>query len=368
MRLTRRSMAIGLAAMGAGRARAQSRSPAVRATPVVRDLQNPWSLAFLPDGAMLVTERPGRLRLVPPGGATTSIDGVPAVWARGQGGLLDVCLHPDFASNRLVYLSYAAATPEGAATRVARARLQGTTLAEPTPIFEAGPRIANNFHFGCRLAFDRAQRLYATIGERYSWRDEAQNLADLRGKVVRLMPDGAVPPDNPFVGRGGTRPEIFSYGHRNPQGLAMHPETGAMWCHEHGPRGGDEVNVLRAGGNFGWPRATHGVDYSGAVISEHKTLPGMVDPIWVWVPSIAPSGMAFCTSSVYPGWRGSLFIGALAGRLLVRLELDGERVVREERLLERQIGRIRDVRQGPDGRIYVVTDSDEGAVLRLDPV
>ena len=339
----------------------------VRLTPIVQDLQNPWAIAFLPDGRALVTERTGRLRMVTPRGGTSFVSGVPPVWARGQGGLLDVCLHPNFASNQILFLSYAGLNADGTATRIARARLTDAGLADVTPIFEAGPRIANNYHFGCRLAFGRDGKLYATTGERFSWRDEAQNLDDLRGKIVRLNDDGSVPSDNPFVGRLNIRPEIFSSGHRNPQGLAVHPQTGVLWSHEHGPRGGDEINILRAGANYGWPKATHGIDYSGAIISEHKSLPGMVDPIFVWVPSIAPSGMAFYTGEAVPAWRGSLFIGALVAQLLVRLELDGERVVHEERLFQRQIGRIRDVRQGPDGRLYLLTDASDGALLRIDP-
>ncbi len=359
---------IAAAASSLGLAHAQPRAAsALRVTPIVQELQNPWGLAFLPDGRALVTERMGRLRLVTPRGETTQVGGVPPVWARGQGGLLDVCLHPSFATNQTLFLSYAGQNAEGTATRIARARLTGAGLADVTPIFEAGPRIANNFHFGCRLAFGRDAKLYATVGERFAWRDEAQNLNDLRGKIVRLNDDGSIPADNPFVGRADARPEIFSSGHRNPQGLAVHPQTGALWSHEHGPRGGDEINVLRPGANYGWPKATHGVDYSGAVISEHKSLPGMIDPMFVWVPSIAPSGMAFYTGDAVPAWRGNLFIGALVAQLLVRLELDGERVVREERLLQRQVGRIRDVRQGPDGRLYLLTDANDGALLRVDP-
>jgi glucose/arabinose dehydrogenase len=362
----RRLMAAGGLAAGIG-ASAAAQAAAIKPVPIARGLQNPWSLAFLPDGRMLVTERGGRLLAVTPGGSVTPVGGAPAVWARGQGGLLDVCLHPEFERNRVLYLSYAATTPQGAATRIARARLTPTGLAEVAPIFEAGPLIDNGFHFGCRMAFGRDGKLYATTGDRMRWADAAQDLGDLRGKVVRLNEDGSVPADNPFVARSGARPEIFTSGHRNPQGLALRPETGEIWLHEHGPRGGDEVNLLVAGANYGWPKATHGVNYSGSEVSPHKSLPGMEDPRWVWVPSIAPSGMAFCSSDVYPGWRGSLFVGALVAQRLVRLGFDGARIAVEERLLGGEVGRVRDVRQGRDGRLYLLTDAQDGALLRLDP-
>jgi aldose sugar dehydrogenase len=367
MAITRRGLVVA-AAIAAGTSVVRpARAAGVKVAVIARNLQNPWSLAFLPDGRMLVTERSGRLLSVAPSGATTPIGGTPAVWARGQGGMLDVCLHPDFERNRTIYLSYAAQTSQGTATRIARARLTPTGLADVAPIFEAGPLIENGFHFGCRMAFGRDGKLYATTGDRMRWPDSAQDLADLRGKVVRLNEDGSVPPDNPFVGRAGARHEIFTYGHRNPQGLAVHPETGAIWLHEHGPRGGDEINVLVAGANYGWPKATYGVNYSGSEISPHKTLPGMQDPSWVWVPSIAPSGMAFYTGDVYPGWRGSLFVGALVAQLLVRLQLDGARVASEERLLGGSVGRVRDVRQGRDGRLYLLIDAQDGTLLRVDP-
>jgi glucose/arabinose dehydrogenase len=375
--LRRRLLALGAAAaVGATARRAladshagavyQSQRQAFRVTPLARDLSHPWGLAFLPDGALLITERSGRLRLVR-GAQAAILPGAPPVQARAQGGLLDVALHPDFARNRLVYLSYAAAMPEGAVTAIARARFSPNGLTNLERIFEATPRQSGGFHFGCRLAFGRDGKLYATTGDRYDGRERAQSLADLRGKVVRLNDDGTAPRDNPFVGRDGARPEILSYGHRNAQGLAVHPASGAIWLHEHGPRGGDEVNIIRAGANYGWPRATHGIDYSGAIISEHRSLPGMVDPAHVWTPSIAPSGMAFCTGDAYPGWRGSLFVGALLARCLVRLDVQGERIAAEERLLTNAVGRVRDVRQGPDGRLYLLTDAADGALLRLDP-
>lgn len=346
---------------------ARASGPRLRAVPVATGLENPWSIAFLPDGRMLVSERHGRLRLVARDGRMAEVAGLPPVWAVGQGGLLDICLHPGFAANATLYLSYAAPVADGATIRVARARLApGPSLADLQPILDAGPPVANGFHFGCRLAFAPDGMLVATTGDRLVAQGLAGDASDLRGKTIRLRDDGGIPADNPFVGRPGARPEILTLGHRNPQGLAIHPRTGVPWSHEHGPRGGDEVNLLRPGADHGWPRTTHGVDYSGAVISPHRSLPGIADPLWVWTPSIAPSGMAFCTSEYYPGWRGSLFVGALVGQALVRLELDGDRVLREERLL-RQLGhRIRDVRQGPDGRLYVAVDAMDAAILRLD--
>lgn len=365
----RRALGGGLAAaaLGVPAIGARASAPRLRAVPVATGLENPWSIAFLPDGRMLVSERHGRLRLVARDGRMAEVAGLPPVWAVGQGGLLDICLHPGFAANATLYLSYAAPVADGATIRVARARLApGPTLADLQPILDAGPPVANGFHFGCRLAFAPDGTLLATTGDRLVARDRAGDASDLRGKTLRLRDDGGIPADNPFVGRPGARPEILTLGHRNPQGLAIHPRTGLPWSHEHGPRGGDEVNLLRPGADHGWPRTTHGVDYSGAVISAHRSLPGVADPLWVWTPSIAPSGMAFCTSEYYPGWRGSLFAGALAGQALVRLELDGDRVLREERLL-RQLGhRIRDVRQGPDGRLYVAVDAMDAAILRLD--
>jgi glucose/arabinose dehydrogenase len=286
----------------------------------------------------------------------------------GQGGLLDICLHPRFATNAIVYLAYAAPVANGATTRIARAELRpGPALSGLMPMLDAGPPVANGFHFGCRLAFGPDGMLYATVGDRMVARAAAGDPGDLRGKTLRLRDDGSIPADNPLVGRPGARGEIFTLGHRNAQGLAVHPQTGTLWSHEHGARGGDEINRLVPGADYGWPRVSHGVEYSGAAISPHRSLPGMVDPLWVWTPSIAPSGMAFYTGTAYPGWRGSLFVGALAGQALVRLELDGERVLREERLLRNLGHRIRDVRQGPDGRLHLAVDAADGAILRLDP-
>ncbi|WP_425068575.1 PQQ-dependent sugar dehydrogenase [Reyranella sp.] len=331
------------------------------------DLEQPWGMAFLPDGRLLITERPGRLRIFANGRLERSpVGGLPKVFARGQGGLLDICLHPDFARNAQLYLTYSGEGEGGAATVLARAEFRNNALVGVQRIFEALPRTSGGLHFGSRVVFDRAGLLYVTCGERYQMQ-RAQNLADLGGKVVRLRDDGSVPPDNPFVGREGARPEIFTWGHRNPQGMAMNPATGRIWVAEHGPRGGDELNLLKAGANYGWPRATHGIDYNGSTISPNKSLPGMEDPVRVWVPSISPSGLAFYTGDRFPGWKGSVFTGALSDNALIRIELDGDRYLGEERLLVDLLPYIRDVRQGPDGLLYLVTHTDSGGLYRLEP-
>lgn len=359
-----------LAAPAIARAQTVLRSTkaSYRVVTLTQDLEQPWGMAFLPDGRLLITERPGRLRVFANGRLErASIGGVPRVYASGQGGLLDICLHPGFADNRTLYLSYSGPGDGGVATVLARAEFRdGGGLRNVQPIFEALPRTSGGLHFGSRIVFDRAGLIYVTAGERYQMQ-RAQRLDDLGGKVMRLRDDGSVPPDNPFVGRAGVRPEIFSYGHRNPQGMAMNPATGRIWLVEHGPRGGDELNLLKAGANYGWPLATHGIDYSGSVISPNKSLPGMENPVRVWVPSISPSGLAFYTGDRFPGWKGSLFTGALSNNALFRIELDGERYVGEERLLVDLLPYIRDVRQGPDGLIYIVTHTDSGGLYRLEP-
>jgi aldose sugar dehydrogenase len=334
---------------------------------VVSGLEHPWGMAFLPGADILITERPGRLRMVRDGVLDPApIAGMPEVYASGQGGLLDVALDPDFASNRVIYLSYAAAGDGGNSTRVARARLGDGRLEDLTVIFVAEPLVRSSKHFGSRLVFDLQGHLLITVGER-GQPDRAQDLGDHNGSVIRLYPDGSVPEDNPFVGVAGARPEIFSYGHRNAQGLAIHPETGVPWLHEHGARGGDEVNVVRPGVNYGWPAITYGIDYSGAPIGEGTHKEGMAQPLHYWVPSIAPSGMAFYDGDAFPEWRGDLFVGALRSEFLARLELDGEQVVAEERLLEGALGRIRDVAVGPDGFLYLLTDESDGGLYRLEP-
>jgi glucose/arabinose dehydrogenase len=334
---------------------------------VVSGLEHPWGMAFLPDESILVTERPGRLRIVRQGQLDPApIEGVPPVYASGQGGLLDVALDPEFISNRVIYLSYAAEGDGGNSTRVARATLGDGRLEDLEVIFTAEPLVRSSKHFGSRLAFDPAGHLFITVGERGQG-ERAQHLGDHNGTVIRLHPDGSVPEDNPFVGTAGARPEIFSYGHRNAQGMAIHPETSIPWLHEHGARGGDEVNIVRPGVNYGWPVITYGIDYSGAPIGEGTHKEGMAQPIHYWVPSIAPSGMAFYDGEAFPEWQGDLFVGALRSRLLARLEIDGEEVVAEERLLEGAIGRIRDVEVGPDGYLYLLTDESDGGLYRLEP-
>jgi glucose/arabinose dehydrogenase len=334
-------------------------------------LEHPWALAFLPDGqGMLVTERPGRLRRVSSAGELSApLAGVPAVFAQGQGGLLDVALSPQFATDRLVYLSYAERGVDGrAGTAVGRGRLSAdlAALEDFQVIFRQQPKLSSGIHFGSRLVFDRDGYLFITLGEN-NQRPTAQDLDKLQGKVVRLHPDGRVPVDNPFVGRPGARPEIWSYGHRNPQGAALNPWTGQLWVHEHGPRGGDEINIPQPGRNYGWPRATHGINYSFLPIpeAEGESVPGTEPPHHVWAKSPAISGMAFYDAERFPAWKHSLFIGALAQEALIRLSLEGDRVVSEERLLEALGKRIRDVRVGPDGWVYVLTDESDGKLLRL---
>ena len=336
-------------------------------------LSHPWALAFLPDGSMLVTERAGALRHVSADGELSEpIAGVPDVDARGQGGLLDVALAPDFEQSRMVYLSYAEAGEGGNGTAVARGELSEdmTALGNVEVIFRQQPKVASTAHFGSRLVFDGEGHLYVTLGERSRarFRGQAQDLGSHLGKIVRIEPDGGVPQDNPFVGQEGALPAIWAYGVRNVQAAALHPETGVLWEIEHGPRGGDELNIIEPGANYGWPLVTLGVEYSGDTIGQGlETAEGMVDAIYSWTPVIAPSGMMFYGGDLFEDWQGDLFVGGLASTALVRLELDGPAVSGEERLLEDLGLRIRDVAQGPDGAIYVVTDEENGQVLRITP-
>jgi glucose/arabinose dehydrogenase len=347
----------------------KSQEETFRVVTLTKGLEHPWGLAFLPDGRMLVTERPGRLRIVARDGRLEPqpIVGLPKIEEHGQGGLLDVALHPRFADNALVYLSFAERGDGGYGSAVLRGRLSGNRLEAAEVLYRQQPKSRGGRHFGSRLVFDRAGFLYITQGDRGE-QERAQNLGDLAGKVVRLHDDGRVPADNPFVGKPGARAEIFTLGNRNVQGAALHPVTGELWSHEHGPQGGDEVNVLRKGVNYGWPVITYGVNYGiGTKIGEGTSKPGMAQPLHYWVPSIAPSGMAFYTGDRFPAWRGDLFVGALRDQLLVRLRLDGEKVVKEERMLNGQLGRIRDVRQGSDSLLYLLIDSSDGSLVRLEP-
>jgi glucose/arabinose dehydrogenase len=341
-------------------------------TTIAKGLEHPWAVAFLPDRkGMLVTERPGNLRVVSADGKLSDpIDGVPKVWAKGQGGLLDVALSPDFKQDRTVYLSYAEGGGKGdkAGTAVGRGQLSEdlTTLKDFKVIFRQEPKLSVGNHFGSRLVFDRDGYLFITLGENND-RPTAQDLDKLQGKVVRIYPDGKVPDDNPFVGQAGVRPEIWSYGHRNPQGAALNPWTGTLWENEHGPQGGDEVNIIERGKNYGWPLATHGINYSGGPIPEAngKTAEGTVAPHHVWEKSPGLSGLAFYDADRFKAWQHNAFIGALVSQELIRLQFDGDRVVHEERLMGELNKRIRDVRQGPDGYLYVLTDEDDGALYKV---
>lgn len=340
---------------------------------VVRGLTDPWAMAFLPDGRMLITEKAGQLRIATADGRLSApLAGLPAVAATGQCGLLDVVLDPQFSENRRLFFTFAEPGPGGNSTAVGSARLVDDQLREVRTLFSQKPKVDSRHHCGSRIVVDRQGHLLVGLGDRFSGKDEAQNPGNHIGKVVRLTAEGRVPADNPFVGRAGAAPEVFSLGHRNIQGAALHPVTGELWASEHGPQGGDEINVVEAGRNYGWPLVTFGRNYVvGTRIGETGPKAGFEQPLHHWVPtSIAPSGMAFLSSdryqARYPDWKGSLFIGALRGQALVRLTVDGRRVTAEQRLLEGQ-ARIRDVRQGPDGWLYVLTDGASGQVLRLLP-
>jgi aldose sugar dehydrogenase len=337
---------------------------------VASGLANPWALAFLPDGRMLVTERPGRMRVVTSEGQVSPpLKGVPEVWASGQGGLLDVVTDKAYAQNKTIYFCYAERSGSGGRTAVARAKLNdgGGRLDDVKVIFQQEGPLSSGNHYGCRIAQAGDGNLFVTLGDHFGPRDEAQNLGNHLGKLIRITPDGAAPPDNPFVGRDGAKPEIWSYGHRNEQGLAIDPASGDLWEAEHGPRGGDEVNIVGKGKNYGWPVIGYGVDYSGAKIHNSAAKDGMEQPLKYWVPSISPSGLTFYTGKLFPKWSGSLFTGALSGKMLVRLQLNGHAVTSEERLLPNLNERIRDVRQGPDGALWLLTDSSAGRILRVSP-
>jgi aldose sugar dehydrogenase len=335
----------------------------IKVETVATGLSHPWGLAFLPDGRMLVTERSGTLRLVSKDGKLSpALSGVPKVVVAGQGGLLDVAIDPDFKSNNLVYLTYSEPGEGGGGTAVARGKLGESGLDGVEVIFRQEPKVEGGNHFGSRLAFAPDGKLFVTLGERFTF-TPAQDLTNDLGKIVRLNPDGSVPKDNPFVGRTDVRPEIWSYGHRNPQGAAIHPETGKLWETEFGPMGGDELNIPQAGQNYGWPVVSWGSHYDGRAIPKPPSHPEFADAIYHWNPVISPSGITFYTADAIPAWKGNLLIAALSGQAIVRLTLDGEKVVDEERI---PMGaRIRDVVQGPDGAVYALTDEGNGEILRL---
>ena len=381
---TNRLVLVPAAALLLSGAGAAAQSPTMRSADhdyrivtVAEGLIHPWSIAPLPNGDILVTERPGRLRIIRDGALLPdAVAGVPTVLAEGQGGLLEVAAHPDFASNRLIYLTYSMpiAGEEGATTAVARGRFENDRLTDVEDIFVAESR--GRGHYGSRIAFDDAGHIFITVGDRQApstgdlEAHPAQDLSNHHGTIIRLHDDGRVPADNPFVDRAGARPEIWSYGHRNPQGLAIHPVTGVVWSNEHGPQGGDELNLIEPGTNYGWPVIGYGVNYrSGTAIHEATSREGMQSPVHIWVPSIGTSGMLIYTGDRFPEWQGDIFIGGLVGQQLARLELDGSRVVHEEALV-RNTGRIRDVRQGLDGYIYLAVDHRNGeptAIVRLEP-
>lgn len=338
-----------------------------RVVRILDDLNYPWSLAILPDGRMLISERPGQLILFD-GIQTQLVNGLPEIRAQGQGGLLDVVLHPDYAVNGWIYFTYASPDGDNTSTTLARAQLDGTEFINLEVLYTQNPSQSPGRHYGSRIAFPGNGTVLFTIGER-GLRQPSQDLNDPAGSTIRLNEDGSIPSDNPFTGRDDALPETYSYGHRNAQGLTIHPESGAIWQHEHGPRGGDALNIIRPGANYGWPIATYGRNYGTTTrigIEPHED-PNITVPITYWVPtSIAPSGMAFYFDEAFPKWKGNLFIGALGQQHLRRLVLEGEEVVHQEVLLERELGRIRDVRTGPDGYIYILTDHSNGALYRIE--
>ena len=350
-------------ACGAERERVlDTQSGSIVVETIASGLDDPWSLAFLPDGRFLITQRSGRIRFVTrEGNISPPLAGVPEVYSSGQGGLLDVALAPDFTTSRLIYFSFGEPGEGGSSTAVARARLTDDRLQDTTVIFRSVPKTGGGAHFGSRLAFARDGKLFVTTGERFQF-EVAQGLSNHMGKVLRINPDGSVPSDNPFVGRADVRPEIWSYGHRNVEGAAIHPMTGRLWTHEMGPAGGDELNVTEAGRNYGWPVVSWGRHYDGRVIPAPTTRPDLAAPIRYWNPVIAPSGMAFYSGDAIPAWKGNLLIGGMVARAIVRLTLSGEQVTGEERVA--MGGRIRDVRQGPDGAVYALDESN-GTLLRL---
>lgn len=340
-------------------------------TEIATGLDHPWSITFLPDGAMLVTERNGGLRVIRDGALVAEpVANVPPTFVSGQGGLLDVVLHPDFAQNQMAYLTYSAGDGSASAITVARARYDAAAnaLFDVTVIFSAFPTRDTPQHYGGRMVFLPDGTFVLTLGDGFNFREQAQKLDSDLGKFVRLNGDGSVPADNPFVGREGARGEIFTYGHRNPQAIVFNPLDGRIYAHEHGPQGGDEINLIEGGRNYGWPAITYGLDYSGAMITPYTELPGMEQPLHVWTPSIAPAGMSVYTGDLFAGWKGDLIVAALVSTDLRRIDMEGGKVVGEQSLLSEREERLRDVRMAPDGALYVLTDEDNGKVLRVAPV
>jgi glucose/arabinose dehydrogenase len=354
-----------LAACSGGAQTLDTKAGKVAVETLAEGLNHPWGMAFLPDGRLLVTERVGRLRILGTDNKLSApLQGVPEVYASGQGGLLDVALDPDFATNRTIWLSYAEPGGDGASTAFARATLGDTALTDVTVVFRQEPKVSGSGHFGARIVFPRDGHVFLTTGERQKF-DPSQDLMSHLGKIIRLNRDGSVPNDNPFVGRADAKPEIWSYGHRNVQGAAIDPATGVLWTIEFGPRGGDELNRPEAGKNYGWPLVSWGNHYDGADIPDPPTRPDLTDAVKYWNPVISPSGMIFYTGAKFPQWKGNLIVACLSGQALTRLKIENGQVVDEERIATGE--RIRDVEQGPDGSIYVVTDDDNGAILRLRP-
>ncbi len=373
-RLTIALSLLALVSIGTQAADFTSAKHTFRVDVVVEGLDHPWGMAFLPGGDLLITERSGKLRRVHDGNLLEqSISGLPEIHAIDQGGLLGITLHPQFATNNMLYLSYTGGSYGDYGTEVIRGTLDDMTLKDTKVIFKALPKQDGGYHFGSRLQFAPDGKLFITLGDRGARPSQgrgqtAQQLDTHLGSLIRINDDGSVPTDNPFVNRPGAKPEIYSYGHRNMQGIALHPQTQLIWTHEHGPQGGDEININRPGANYGWPVITYGVNYViGTSIGEGTHLAGMEQPVYKWVPSIAPSGMLFYSADRFPGWQGNLFVGSLKFGLLVRLELEGDRVISEERLLDFQFGRIRDVVQGPEGDIWLLTDDTNGKLLRVSP-
>ena len=332
---------------------------------MIDEMQIPWAMVFLPDGSMLITEKSGELIHFKDKTKTT-VQNVPEVYARGQGGLLDIALHPDYENNGWIYMTYSSPKGEGKGghTALMRAKLDGNSLKNNELLYKASPNTTKGQHFGSRIQFDNEGYLYFSIGERGARDENPQDIKKDGGKIYRLYDDGRIPENNPFVGTDGAKTAIYSYGHRNPQGLIKHPETGAIWDHEHGPRGGDEINIIKKGANYGWPLVTYGINYSGTEITDKTAMEGMEQPIYYWVPSIAPSGMTFVTTDNYGDWKGSLLVGSLVFQYLERLKMDGNTVVSREKLME-DLGRVRDVREGPDGLIYVAVEGK--GVYKLVP-